>query len=371
MNPTCTEKGYSVYTCSRCPNSYNDDYVDSPGHKFGKWTTVEATVTKEGSNTRSCSACGKKETTVLPKPSIRVYGKSRYETAFQIADRIKKENGGQAFKCVIIASGTDFADALSASYLANVKGNAPILITSKAINQQVADYIRKNAASNATVYIVGGTGAVTADMEKKLIGFNVKRLAGSNRYDTNIAVLKEAGVTKEQILIASGSDYADALSASAVGKPILLVAGKTSGLTPNQKTYLNSLGSQDASALSQAYIIGGTGAVSAGIEKQVNSLFKNKSVRVSGKNRYETSVAVAKKFFKEPKTMSLAYGLNYPDGLCGGPLAMTYNCPLILTMDKALDAAKKYASEIKATNTVTFGGSALISDKSLDTILGK
>ena len=363
VNPTCTEKGYSVYTCSRCSNSYNDDYVDSPGHKFGKWTTVEATVTKEGSNTRSCSVCGEKETTVLPKPSIRIYGSSRYDTAFQIADRIKKENGGQAFKCVIIASGTDYADALSASYLSKVKGSAPILITSKQMNQSVADYVRKNAAANATVYIVGGTGAVTADMEKNLVGFTVKRLAGKNRYGTNLEVLKEAKVSGGEILIASGLGYADALSASAVGKPILLVAGKK--LTDEQKKYL-----QNTARCTSATVIGGTGAVSAELETHVKTVIKTVS-RLGGAGRYETSVMVARKYFSKPATISLAYGLNYPDGLCGGPLAMTYNCPLILTTSKTTQEAQKYASEIKATNTVTFGGPALISDDALGTILGK
>ena len=80
---------------------------------------------------------------------------------------------------------------------------------------------------------------------------------------------------------------------------------------------------------------------------------------------------VARKYFSKPATISLAYGLNYPDGLCGGPLAMTYNCPLILTTSKTTQEAQKYASEIKATNTVTFGGPALISDDALGTILGK
>ena len=80
---------------------------------------------------------------------------------------------------------------------------------------------------------------------------------------------------------------------------------------------------------------------------------------------------VAEKYFNNPPTIAVAYGLNYPDGLCGGPLAMQYGCPLILTVSNDYSAAKAYASKIKATNTVTFGGPALISDDALNGIIGK
>ena len=361
--PTCTAQGYTEYTCSRCKHSYKDSYKQALGHKFGDWVTVDATVTKEGSKTRKCSACSQTETLTLPKPSIRLYGKSRYDTAFAIADRLKKENGGKAFENIIIASGTDFADALSATYLAKIKG-APILITSAADSAManVAAYIKDNAKSGATVYIIGGTGAVPAQMESKLGGFKTVRLAGKNRYLTNLAVLKEADLTNEELLVAFGGNYADALSSSAVGKPIFLVAGN--GLTADQKAFLATLKSTTAT------IIGGTGAVSTGIEGELKKTFKTVT-RLGGKNRYETSVLVAERYFDNPPTIAVAYGLNYPDGLCGGPLAMTYHCPLILTVSNNFAAAKEYAKKIKATNTVTFGGPSLITDDALKGIIGE
>ena len=227
---------------------------------------------------------------------------------------------------------------------------------------KVDEYIKKNAASNATVYIIGGESAVSAQMEQKLGGFTVKRLAGRNRYLTNLAVLKETNLTNEELLVAFGGNYADALSSSAVGKPIFLVAG--SGLTADQKAYLSTLRSTTAT------IIGGTGAVSARIEKELKKSFKTVN-RLGGANRFETSVLVAKHYFKDPPTIALAYGLNFPDGLCGGPLAMTYECPLILTVSNNYTAAKAYAKQIKATNTVTFGGPSLITDAALKGILGK
>jgi putative cell wall-binding protein len=285
----------------------------------------------------------------------------------RIADQIKAENNNKAFESIIIASGKSFADALSASYLARVKnkGYTPILLVANAdvIMNNVAAYIKKNAASNATIYLVGGDAVVPEAMVTKLRanGFNsIKRLAGKSRYITNIEVLKEAGVTHQEMLVASGMDYADALSASAVGKPIFLVA--KSGLIAEQKAYLSTIKSGTAT------IIGGKGAVSEATEKQLSTTFKS-ITRLGGNNRYETSVMVANRFFKNSPAVTLAYGRDYPDGLCGGPLAMIYNCPLLLIANNGYAQAKSYAKTIGATSAVIYGGTALISNSTVDNVL--
>ena len=406
---TCTAAGKTVYTAKASigGKTYTDTRtvtIPALGHKWGEWkVTKEPTETTLGAKERVCtrSGCTAKETDSIPvtththifrstvvdptvtaqgytahqctgcsynfrdnfkkKLSLRIYGNSRYETSMKTADRFRVELG-KAFDNVIVASGEDYADALSASYLAKVK-NAPILIVSKAntIMDTVTAYIKKNAKSGANVYIIGGTGAVPAEMETKLknAGMKPTRLAGDNRYDTNIAVLKKAGVTKQEMLIASGLSYADALSGSAVGLPIMLVGKK---LTDAQVTYLRSLSG------TKATIIGGTGAVSEAAATAVGQCGKSVS-RLGGSTRYQTSLLVAQKYFPNAPTLALAYGLSFPDGLCGGALAMRYNCPLILATSKNTDDAHEYAKSIKAENTVTFGGTALISDSAIKTIL--
>ncbi len=66
--------------------------------------------------------------------------------------------------------------------------------------------------------------------------------------------------------------------------------------------------------------------------------------RVAGENRYATSAAIAKRFFEEPTNVALAYGLNFPDGLCGGPLAYRNNAPLLLVNNP--DSSRKAAAAI-------------------------
>ena len=289
----------------------------------------------------------------------RVYGSDRYGTSMAIADQLRAANGGKKFSSVIIASGLNFADALSAAYLAKVK-NAPILLTSEAATDRIANYIKDSAYANATVYIVGGQAAVPASTEKALGGFKTFRLAGPNRYITNLLVLKEAGVTNQEILIASGTNYADALSASAVGKPVMLASGIS--LLGDQISYLKTLSSKTAT------IIGGTGAVGAQVETQAKSIFAAVA-RIGGSDRYETSANVASKYFDKAEKLTLAYALNYPDGLCAGPLAAKYSSPLILTASSNFVAAKDYATKSGSTSATTIGGKTLISDEAVRAIL--
>ena len=54
--PTCTEQGYTTYTCSRCNDSYVDSYVDATGHSHTP--TVTAPTCTEGGYTTYTCACG-------------------------------------------------------------------------------------------------------------------------------------------------------------------------------------------------------------------------------------------------------------------------------------------------------------------------
>lgn len=58
-DPTCTEMGYTTYTCSRCGDAYKGDYTDAAGHKPGDWIIdQEPTTDSEGSKHKECTVCG-------------------------------------------------------------------------------------------------------------------------------------------------------------------------------------------------------------------------------------------------------------------------------------------------------------------------
>ena len=54
---TCTEGGYTTYTCSACGDSYVDDHVNAKGHSY-KAVVTEPTCTEGGYTTYTCSVCG-------------------------------------------------------------------------------------------------------------------------------------------------------------------------------------------------------------------------------------------------------------------------------------------------------------------------
>ena len=251
-----------------------------------------------------------KENTQVPDTDVgRIFGSTRYETATKSADAVSGLLGKDKLDTVILASGLDFADALAGSYLAVVK-DAPILLSNGKNTDQLHSYIRLNVKQGGTVYILGGEKALPASIAKGLTEYTVKRLSGATRYETNLAIIQEAGIASNEILVCTGLDFADSLSASAVGKPILLVNNKNGALTQSQKEFLTSIPS------SRIYILGGTAAVGEKLEAQLRCY--GTVERIGGATRYETSVLVAEKFFPQPQAAVLSYALTYPDGLCGG-----------------------------------------------------
>ncbi len=286
---------------------------------------------------------------------IRISGSNRYKTAIAIADEYLETISTSKFDNVVVASGQNYPDALSGSYLAYVK-NAPILLIDDKSADEVIEYIKSNLKTDGTVYILGGTSSVSADAEAKLSGLNVERLSGASRYDTNIEILRASGVTDAELLICTGAGFADSLSAAGVHRPILLV-GNT--LTSSQKEYLESLSTK------KAYAIGGTNSVSNQVTAEYKDISGLDAARIAGTNRYSTSVEIAKTFFadEKPTVAVLASATSFPDGLAGASLAASCNAPILLITDSNYAAAKEYLASAGINTGYILGGTASISDK--------
>ena len=346
----CTVPG----SCTTCKQVYQS--IDADNHDFAEGV---------------CTLCGKPDPNYTPPqpeaPSVegvtRLAGADRIVTSFLVADQLKAQMGIEKFDSIIVASGKTFADALPGSYLSAVKG-APILLTlakDKYVNQ-TADYIKANLKDGGTVYILGGESAVPKSMETALSGLNIKRVAGKDRFGTNLEILKEAGVKPgDEILVCEGKGYADSLSASAAGKPILLVYKK---LTDAQKAYLATLSN------CKFTVVGGTTAVPETLEKAMGDY--GEVSRLAGKDRLDTSLLVAKKYFPNATTSVVAYGWDFPDGLCGGSLAYATKSPLILTHSK--ETLFKFTADYTAAAGLkagfVLGGDKLVTDAAAQAIFG-
>ena len=85
--------------------------------------------------------------------------------------------------------------------------------------------------------------------------------------------------------------------------------------------------------------------------------------RISGDDRYETAVEVAKTQY--PGTVSslvLATGMDFPDALCGAPLAYEVDGPILLTRPDSLPACvSDFILDKGVTRVWVLGGEAAIS----------
>lgn len=373
VEPKCETEGEETRVCAYDSSHFETRPVAALGHDWDEGVVIkEPTYWEEGLMLYTCrhdpSHTYTEAIPMLEKPSenemIRIYGPNRSATAIEAANHLKEKNGIDKFDSIIIASGTGFPDALSASYLA-YKKDGPILLVDNSSISTVSDYVNENLADNGTVYIVGGKGAVPLTVDENIIAIHgdeaILRLAGSDRYATNILVLNEAGVDGEDMLIASGTGFADALSASAAKRPILLVGAS---LSSDQIKYL----SDNAGKLTgKYYVIGGKAAVSLEIENAIGGYGTVK--RLSGSNRYATSIAVADEFFPgNVSTVVIANGMNFPDGLSGGPIAAAYDAPLVLLVDNTADHAKKLFKDKGAFRLIIMGGKGVISDGTAEMI---
>lgn len=339
--------------CSRCHEKVTEDC------KF-------ASEEKDGIITYTCEVCGGQytyEKTIADEPVYRTSGSNRYLTAITAADVFMKKTGKDKLDTVVLACGSNFADALAGSYLAAVKDAPILLIDDNEKAAAVENFIKENMVKGGLVYILGGDKAVAPKFEKDLTkaGLTVKRLKGDNRYGTNLEILKEAGIEGDTLLVSVGSNFADSLSASATGLPVLLVKDK---LTKEQKDFLSNYSGK------KIYILGGPNAVNKTIEGEMGEYGTVK--RIQGATRYETSTKIAEQFFKGTDTILLAVGDNFPDGLCGGALAYQLHAPVILVQSgNKADYAKKYVKNNNIEKAVVLGGENAMKKALVNEILGR
>lgn len=66
--PTCTEGGYTRHICDCCSDAYTDAETDALGHAWDEGNVkVEASTSKEGLVTYTCTACGTTKDVKIPK----------------------------------------------------------------------------------------------------------------------------------------------------------------------------------------------------------------------------------------------------------------------------------------------------------------
>ena len=249
----------------------------------------------------------------------RISGKDRITTSVEIS-----KSAYTTSENVVLASGFNFADALSAGQLASAL-NAPLLLSSQnKLDSQTKNEIERLKAKK--VYVVGGNNAISkseVDTTLKSKNIDVTRLEGQDRYSTSQKVMEKTKeiINPEYLLIASGKNFPDALAATGFFVNHKSVMVLSDGLTYPQSNL-------------QEIAIGG---------KNQLPLKGFKGKRVSGKDRYETALEIAKLSFDKNNNAILASGQVFADSLSAVSLTKKHNAPIILTQSDSLtENAKKY-----------------------------
>ncbi|WP_186429199.1 cell wall-binding repeat-containing protein [Clostridium sp. BSD9I1] len=185
-----------------------------------------------------------------------------------------------------------------------------------------------------------------------------KRLSGENRYETGSKITIEGWTTSEYAVIASGEGFADALCAAPLAKkynaPILLTGKST--LDSNAKNQLQRL------SVKNVFIIGGSGAVSDNVDSEIKDM-GIQTTRIYGKDRFETSVEVAK-MLGDIKEIFITNGLGFADALSIAPVAAQKGVPILLTNKAYLPhKVKEFLLNENYEETHIIGGSGTVDNK--------
>jgi len=267
---------------------------------------------------------------------VRHAGDDRFATAAMAALHAFPQGADTA----IVAYGRDFADALSASGLAGAV-DAPVLLTETGVlSPATASALETLGVTK--IYIVGGTGVVGPVVENALKGIaaDVERLGGANRYETSKLIAEETvamGGSTTAAFVVRGDDFADALSVSSIATQMKMAVLLTQPtvLSVQTSSFISAVG------IDNAYVAGGTGAVSADVVTELAKLAVTK--RWFGDDRYDTGAAVVlgsiDEFGVGNASVGIASGANYPDALVGGPALGAKDGVLLLTNPSALSPA--------------------------------
>lgn len=211
----------------------------------------------------------------------RLKGEDRYETAAKIALK-----GVPSSTEAFLAAGESFADALSISSYAASKG-IPLLLTDAGnVPEVTLNALQTLGVKKIT--LIGGEGVIEPKVETLLKEkYTVGRLAGLDRYETNLKVLNTLSYSSDSIYVATGEDFPDALAGAVLAakqnNPIVLV--------PKQDLSTDSMGYLSTRRLggSSFTMLGGWGVISYGLESMIRTGSVNPRISLQYMQAYGTT----------------------------------------------------------------------------------
>ncbi|MGX7669249.1 cell wall-binding repeat-containing protein [Plantactinospora sp. DSM 117369] len=305
----------------------------------------------------------------------RLAGANRFTTATTVSQSYWADagDGGDArpqAQAVVLSRSDLFADALGGAALAAARQGPLLLTAPTALNPDTQAEIQRILAPGKTVYLLGSPGALSTTVEEQVeaLGYQVKRLAGTDRFTTSIAIANEIDPTPDLVLAATGMNFPDALAAGAAAgsynvpgtdMSAVVILTRDYTLTAPIRSYLD-----EVSATSLIFGIGRQG---------FDATEPYLPLKVVGENRFDTALQVGYMFFGGTYHAGVATGMNWPDALAGGALMGTLNGPLLLTNGNSSTVTwetEYFLDEHSGTlhTGMVFGSAGVVPNSQLDPI---
>ena len=185
------------------------------------------------------------------------------------------------------------------------------------------------------------------------------RISGASRYQTNTLLTSGTYDRSDEVVIATGTGFADALAAGAVAasRDAVLLLSDPKTLPGTVATEIRRLGA------TRAIVAGGPAAIDSGVVSFLESMGLAVE-RVGGMDRFETAVLLSRTTFDATTdTVYVATGLNYPDALASVPLAASRRSPVLLVGDELSAIVKNEILRLKPDRVVILGGTAAVSSQ--------
>lgn len=321
---------------------------------------------------------------VFNKNIVRLAGDSRIGTAvsasrFEWADHGAADSARRPAAAAVISRSDNYADALGGAVLAARVGGPLLLTPTGTLDPAVSGELSRILAPGAPVYLLGGQAALSPTIEQQVgVHWTAKRVAGGDRFATAVEIARRAlaltppstPANPIHILVATGLDYPDALSAGAAagalgnGVVVLTNGNVLPGVTRDFLADPTGTGAQV-----EVDTVGGQASNAVPDYIPGTRLPRNSYIRsFTGQDRYDTSYKVANDLVSlriQPVSAGIVTGGNWPDALAGGALLAMLHGPLLLyppTATTATTAAdpwlRKNAANIRTV--LIFGGTGAL-----------
>ena len=297
----------------------------------------------------------------LAYKEARIGGHDRFDVAINISKEY--ENSDTCYLINYLA----YPDAIASSnYIKDRNGkHIPIYYTkSDKVDTKTLNHLKEKKYKEVVIF--GGEKSVSNKVihQLKNNGIKVRRSsAGRTRYDTVNQLLKgSTNYQAENIILVSGENFADSLIATSLAKKLncKIIITQNNEIDKTIKNEFFNTNKKQRAKVNNVYIVGGEKSISKNIEQQFSTVAKVH--RISGRDRYDTSLQLAKEIGNDKYT--IVSGENFADNLVSIPYSYNNNSTIVLIASKSISNNLKSLSKTKDFTVV--GGEKSVPNEILE-----